>query len=612
MGTIDGSQRGVDSIHQSYVTSRDSWFVKESKLKRRYIANAWLRLLVFVGAFAMPFMLFEYWTVPFFAIFIVLFGAFLSLVWRANLITSERKYVGFRIRLLTTEINSLENKWVDEVDGAELIEPEHDYAHDLDLFGKGSLFQFLNRTATHGGYLKLAEKLKNILLDADEIKSRQKAIAELASQEEFRQHFYALASFVEEGNKRNRTMDLSRQPDLGFITRWMKGVIAGFLFLLGVSTILVLLGVWSSRIYIWLFFTGLGIVALNLKKINRVHSEVASLGNYLQRYAKLIKHVEQTEMHAPYLLNLKQQMTADELPASIVMAKLAGHIKLFDQRLNMLLGVVLNGLLVWDLIVCIRLKLWYERYGNNLVDWLEALHDLEALNSLATFSANHPDYVFPELSTDTIFAARDLGHPLIPAEERICNDFDFVNQQRICVVTGANMAGKSTFLRTVGVALVLAGNGCVVAAGHFVYKPMSFVTNMRAIDNLLKHESYFFAELSRLQMILERLKENGELFFILDEILKGTNSLDKYQGSMALIKQLLKHNGCGLVATHDLELGQLSEQTNGQVFNNCFEVGFTSEGLSFDYKLRTGVTQSHNATYLMEKMGLIPRENVRH
>jgi len=274
--------------------------------------------------------------------------------------------------------------------------------------------------------------------------------------------------------------------------------------------------------------------------------------------------------------------------------------------------VLLNGFVLWDLIVCVKLQKWYKIYGGELNQWLDVLHEIEAMNSLATFAYNHQKFVFPMVDGSVTFSAKALGHPLIPEKERVNNDFKIVDKQQICVVTGANMAGKSTFLRTVGVALVLGGNGCVVAAKEFSYKPMPFVTNMRAIDNLLKHESYFFAELSRLQMILNRLKENGELFFILDEILKGTNSLDKYQGSMALIKQLLKYNGFGLVATHDLELGQLEEQTSKQVFNNCFEVRFNNEGLSFDYKLRTGVTESHNATYLMEKMGLIPPENVRH
>ncbi|WP_439181745.1 MutS-related protein [Carboxylicivirga taeanensis] len=610
MGATNGRQP-IEDRSQSYISSRNEWQKKETRLSHNFVVNAWLRLLFFVAAFAVPFLLCEPWTTSFFIVFALSFGAFLGLVWRANRISYERMYVAFRLQLLNKEIKALGHEWVDEADGADLIEMEHDYAHDLDLFGKGSLFQFINRTATKGGYLSLGKKLKTVLLNASQIRARQTAIKELASLNDFRQHYYALAAIVEKGNKRNRQLDVSKQPDLSFITGWTKYLIAVFFLLLGASVLLVAIGVWSANVIMWLFFLGLMLAGIHLKKINRVHNEVSSLGNYLHRYARLIKHVEQTDMQSPYLVELKQGLEVDGQTASEVMQRLASHIKLFDQRLNMLSGVLLNGFLLWDLIVCFRLQGWYQKYGDQLVRWMETLDELEALNSLATFTYNHPNYVLPRLSTDVIFTATELGHPLISAEERVCNNFDFSEQQRICVITGANMAGKSTFLRTVGVALVLAGNGCVVPARELEYKPLPFITNMRAVDNLLKHESYFFAELSRLQMIVERLKEHGELFFILDEILKGTNSLDKYQGSVALIKQLLKYNGCGLVATHDLELGQLSEETQGRVFNNCFEVNFDNEGLSFDYKLRTGVTQSHNATYLMEKMGLIPSENVR-
>ncbi|MCG8581828.1 MAG: hypothetical protein MI866_18020 [Bacteroidales bacterium] len=610
MGAIDGSQR-LKKIRKEYQDSKKQWEEEEGKLKKRFILNAWLRLIAFICAFALPFSILSHWSYEFFACFIFCFTCFLWLVWRANNISSKRAYVGHRIKLLTKELNYYTQDWLNETDGTEFIEPDHDYAHDLDLFGKGSLFQFINRTSTVGGLKQLASKLKSISLSKKDILSKQEAVKELTQQNEFRQHFYALGALVATANKKNRKIDLSKQPDLSFITKSTKIAMAVFWIILLTTIVLISFDFINSTMIAYVFFIGLGLVGARLKNINKVHNEVASLGNYLQRYAKMIRHIEESDLQSEYLVALKNKLKSDGKTASEVTSQLAGLIKQFDQRLNMLLGVILNGFFLWDLLVCMRLLAWHNRYGDQLNNWIETLHEFEALNSLATFSYNHPHNVYPEVSDEIIFEASELGHPLIPERERIRNDFSFINQQRICVVTGANMAGKSTFLRTVGVALVLAGNGCSVAAQKFQYKPLPFITNMRAIDNLLKHESYFFAELSRLQMILERLKKEGELFFILDEILKGTNSLDKYQGSMALIKQLLKHNGCGLVATHDLELGELAKQTDGQVFNNCFEVSFNDEGLSFDYKLRTGVTESHNATYLMEKMGLIPSENVR-
>ncbi len=610
MDTINGSQ-SVEKLKKNYEQSYGHWLKIEQKLKQRYILVAWVRLVCFVGAFAIPFGLTPAWSFPFFIIFSILFIGFLGFVWYANHIQYERNYTRHRINLLAKELRCINNEWTAEPDGEELIMPDHEYAHDLDLFGKGSLFQYINRTSTNGGYLRLSIKLNSISFSAGDIKEKQAAIRELAGLNEYRQRYYALGAFIDEGNKKNRRVDLSCKPDLSFISKVTRVLMVSFLVLLITSIIMVSLGLWSSLLIGYLFFAGLFISGSKLRKVNKVHSEVASLGNYLNCYASLIQHVEETDFSSSYLNGVKGALQSEGKLASQVMAQLAGNIKLFDQRLNMIMGVVLNGFFLWDLIVCMRLQIWYAKYGDQLKNWLEALHELEAMNSLATFSYNHPTYVFPEIANDIVLKAEELGHPLIPESERVSNAFHITRERRICVVTGANMAGKSTFLRTVGVALVLAGNGCVVAARSFTYKPMLFITNMRAVDNLLKHESYFFAELSRLKMIVDRLKESGELFFILDEILKGTNSLDKTQGSLALIKQLLELNGCGLVATHDLELGQLAEISAGRVFNNCFEVSHNANGLDFDYKLRDGVTQSHNASFLMVKMGLIPEENMR-
>jgi len=610
MGSANVSQSIEDQIN-SYKTDYALWQSHELKLKHRYVMVAWLRLACFVSAFAIPFSLTTLWSVVFFSVFTLLFVSFFVFVWYANSLLSKRKYASYRMDILAKELRCAENNWANERDGEELIDTGHDYAHDLDLFGKGSLFQFINRTATEGGYLRLAEKLKSLSYSIADIGAKQEAIKELSGLNEYRQHFYALSAFVQEGNQKNKKVDLNQIPNLNFISKTMKITMVVFLITMGVSVGFVALGLWPSTVIMYLFFAGLIISGAKLRKVNRVHGQVASLGNYLNRYAKLIHYVEQTNFESPYINEVKKKFCYQEKTASDVMDQLASLIKRFDQRLNMLMGVVINGMFLWDLLVCMRLQVWYSKYGTRLSGWLEALHELEALNSLATFSYNHPHYTVPDISESTVLKAEELGHPLIPQAERVNNVFNISEERRICVVTGANMAGKSTFLRAVGVALVLAGNGCAVAARHFTYKPMIFITNMRAVDNLLKHESYFFAELSRLKMIVDRLKDAGELFFILDEILKGTNSLDKTQGSIALINRLLGLNGCGLVATHDLELGQLANSSSGRVFNNCFEVTFHDDGLSFDYRLRDGVTQSHNASFLMIKMGLIPKENMR-
>jgi len=575
-------------------------------IKRQSNFVALLRLVLFVAAFAIPFAFFQSWSLSFFLVFGILFALFLFSVYLAFQLGQQKKENQTYLDLYNKELRIIDWEWTDEPDGSEFINPEHDFSHDLDLFGKGSLYQYVNRSATKGGRKKLADKLNSISLNKDEILQKQGAIKELAENTEFREAFFVKSSLVEESGKRKRDLDLYNQPNLDFVSGFLKYVILVFPVITVLIISFALLNIIpSSSILIW-FFAGLGVTGQYFRRVNRVHSEVTSLGGYLNNYSLLIKLFENYKTDSEYLAGLQQQLTTNGKSASDTVKSLGKSIQFIDQRLNMLMGAILNGFFLWDLMACLTLQKWYKNYGSKLIVWIDALTEVEALNCFATLAYNHPETIWPEISSSVILNATELGHPLIPQKERVCNDFSIDDNHRICVVTGANMAGKSTFLRTVGVNLVLAGNGCKVTAGEFVYKPLTFITNMRAVDNLLKHESYFYAELSRLQMIVERLKEKGELFFILDEILKGTNSYDKTTGSIALIKQLLKLNGSGIVATHDLELGELQKQHPGEIFNNCFEVSFEGDGLQFDYKLRNGVTQSHNASFLMRKMGLIP------
>lgn len=602
MEEFDGQQ-----LIEKYQNKRAHWINEQTALKKSSLIVSWFRFFFFVATFAVPFYFFQALSSAFFIVGALLFIAFLILVYYNSKLNYKLKYAAFYIELLDKELRIQSGNWTDEIDGTDLINPNHDYSHDLDLFGKGSLFQYLNRTATRAGYNRLASKLNFLSLDADEIRSKQNGLKELAKLHEFRERFYVLARFVEDKNKKVKEIDPTSVPDISFIGKGMRFLAILFPVITSIAIALSIFGIVDSLIILYLFFAGLIITGSVLRKINLVHNEVSALGRYLSRYSDLIAHVEAQIFETKFLQNLSNQLKTDGKAASQVVNELGKIIQLFDQRLNMLMGAILNGLFLWDLIVCLRLRSWYKIHNQSLIAWVDVLSELEAQMSLATFCDNHAKGVYPLVSSDVVFDAINLGHPLIPVSERVSNNFSITQDRRICVVTGANMAGKSTFLRTVGCNLVLAGNGCLVIADSFTYRPLPFVTNMRAVDNLLKHESYFFAELSRLQMIVERLKDKGEIFFILDEILKGTNSHDKTTGSQALIKQLLKLNGSGIIATHDLELGDLAEEYPGKIFNNCFEVSFVADNLEFDYTLRDGVTQSHNASFLMRKMGLIPK-----
>ena len=253
-----------------------------------------------------------------------------------------------------------------------------------------------------------------------------------------------------------------------------------------------------------------------------------------------------------------------------------------------------------------RIEAWREKYGESLLHWLDMLGEMDALCSMGTFAFNHPAYTYPVIADKPfVFCAREMGHPLMPVSQCVKNDAEIPSRPFFVIITGANMAGKSTYLRTIGVNYVLACIGSPVCCDSLEIYPARLITSLRTSDSLNDNESYFFAELKRLKQIIDRLNSGEELFIILDEILKGTNSMDKQKGSFALVKQLMTLKANGIIATHDLLLGKLIEYFPDEIHNYCFEADITNNELIFSYKMREGVARNMNACFLMEKMGLV-------
>ncbi len=286
--------------------------------------------------------------------------------------------------------------------------------------------------------------------------------------------------------------------------------------------------------------------------------------------------------------------------------KLKKTVKAFDNRLNFIFAILANMFVMWDLQVVFRLEKLKTELKDVIDKWFEVLSEFDALASLATFSYNNENFVYPKL-TDDIFELKmkSAGHPLIHESDRVANDYQINGLQKITILTGANMAGKSTFLRTVGVNLILASAGTKVCAEEFIYSPIDIYTSVRTNDSLHKNESYFYAELMRLKVMMDRLKNGETLFIILDEMLKGTNSKDKHTGSKGLIEQLVKYKASGIAATHDIQIGELINKYPQNINNKRFEVEIRNEKLTFDYKLQDGISQNLNATFLMKKYGII-------
>jgi DNA mismatch repair ATPase MutS len=286
---------------------------------------------------------------------------------------------------------------------------------------------------------------------------------------------------------------------------------------------------------------------------------------------------------------------------------LASLVSALNARLNSLTNLFVNSLLLYDLQCVYRLEKWKEENAGNLIAWLDAISDTEVLSSWGTYAFNHPEFTDAGINDDLTIRAVQLGHPLIPANERVDNDLYAGKESSILIITGANMAGKSTFLRTLGINVVLALNGAPVSAEKFDCPLIHLRTGMRTADSLKDHQSYFYAELDRLKSIMDELRSDKPLLILLDEILKGTNSTDKQAGSIALVKQLIPHPCLALIATHDLALGELAHEFPEQVRNFCFEPTIENDQLSFDYKLKPGLARKMNATFLMKKMGIIPK-----
>lgn len=490
--------------------------------------------------------------------------------------------------------------------GTEYIHPEHDYSYDLDLFGENSFFQFLNRTVTLGGKNKLAHSIQTSKEENDVIRQKQAALVELADLLDWRQQF--LASGYKAENVGSSEFIL-HQPQA--IQLKHTSLLKVVLMVLPVITIalgvLWILDMIPSQVFSLAVFSQWTLFLIYSRTISKFKKAYGLKTRLLNQYVDMLTLIEKKEFKSPYLVQLKSKLYSQGKSASELTSSLQKVLNELDYSQNLLVGFVLDSILLWDIRCIFRLNQWHNDYEGYVSQWFDVIAQMDALISLANLNYNHPEWVLPQIvDREGIFQARDLGHPLIPREKRIGNSFSLTEEERIVIITGANMAGKSTFLRTLGVNLILAAQGCKVCSSSFSFYPMRLFTHMRTSDNLMKDESYFYAELLRLHHMLEMLRQDENLFIIIDEMLKGTNSIDKLNGSIELLKQLIQYKIHCVVATHDLKLTELADKYPQLIKNQCFEINLANNDLEFDYRLRDGVTSTMNATFLMRKMGLIP------
>jgi DNA mismatch repair ATPase MutS len=357
--------------------------------------------------------------------------------------------------------------------------------------------------------------------------------------------------------------------------------------------------------YFGLFFLmmtiQLAIATVYAKRIGTIQNVLVAGGKIMHNYAKIFELLTREKFES---VKMKNHHAVAEAAFKKV-NEFSALVNALESRMNPLAMQLGNGIFLYDFHTVSKLEKWREENANDLPAWLTSLAEWDSLISLATLHHNYPHYAFAEVTDKMILKGEAIGHLLIPADERVSNNFEIGNPQCVYLITGANMAGKSTFLRALGVNFVLAQIGSPVCALVWQTPLLKLRTGMRTTDSLQEHQSYFFAELNRLQSIVQEL-ETTPLFILLDEILKGTNSTDKQLGSLELLKQLKEKNALTVLATHDIALGVLQEQYPQQINTACFEGKIENDQLSFDYTLHAGVAQKANATFLMRKMGIIP------
>ena len=602
--------------------------LKKLSAKNRVVSS--LRLIIFLSTIVISYFISDYGIYAILLTVVLALIPFLFLV-KVN-VRNEQKinHLKALVEINKNETEGLKGNISVFRTGKEYIDYGHAFSYDLDIFGEASIYQSMNRTCTKGGADALATSFKNLLQDKQKIEEQQQAVNELSGKINWRQDFQATGNTVLESNEvpesssswfsRNNS---SFKNDNSFHEEILDWANSGFEFI-SIKVLPVLLILLPALALILLTLTTLGMfpvmgfivyglailsyVGFYTKKITFIHGRIGRKVNILDKYGKLLKLIEKEDYNSKFLLSLLNKTSVDKHTASEELNRLKNLVKALDNRMNILFALFANALLLWDLQVVYRLEKWRQKNQESMPEWFETIYRFDELSSKATFAFNHPKYIVPQIVEGNFsLKIKQGGHPLLDEKERVDNDFEMNGHAQIRIITGANMAGKSTFLRTIGVNLVLAMSGNVVCAKEFAFVPIPIHTSVRTNDSLQKSESYFFAELKRLKTIIDRLKTGEKLFVIVDEMLRGTNSKDKHLGSEALTKQMIDLKASGLIATHDIALGELTEKYPENIQNQRFEVETENDKLVFDYLLKPGISQNLNAVFLMKKMGVIPQ-----
>ncbi|MBG6111692.1 ABC-type branched-subunit amino acid transport system ATPase component [Flavobacterium sp. CG_9.10] len=587
-----------------YKAKKENYLVQLDTINKKYNSISFFRLISIVLFLISIYYYLKTSEIVLIVLSVLLFGLFVFLMRFHSKLSFQKQMFNALIEINENEISYLERKKIPFGNGQEFNDFHHPYAYDLDIFGEHSLFQNLNRTATFIGKKTLAKQLLTLLPNEDILKNHD-AIKELKDQLDWRQQFLAFAKISQDTQSSYETL-----------LKWStfeSTPLSRATVLISYTSPLLFLGVFiaylvsSNSVFIsylsYLFVFNLAVMGKFYKRIAIEIANAENVDKIINQYSLLVGKIENETFQSKKLVDLQQKLTFKKENASVHLKQLAALFSKMDSIGNFVTALLFNGTFLFNLHVLKALIQWKKDHAEALEDWLEVIGEFEMLNSLANLSYNNPEFIFPVINSNFEIEFSNLSHPLLNEKTRVGNEVTF-HPQSFMILTGSNMSGKSTFLRSLGINMVLTGMGSPVCASSANVHPLPVLVSMRLSDSLSDSESYFFAEIKRLKQIMDELEERPA-FVLLDEILRGTNSDDKRNGTIEVVKKVIAKKAIGAIATHDIEVCLTTNDYPNILTNKCFEVEIQNNELHFDYKLRDGICKNRSATFLMKKMGVI-------
>lgn len=569
----------------------------------------WSRLVIVIIMIALGYFLYSKNNlIPLILLEVLLIASFIVVATYHNKLINKKERLERFLEINEKGVKRINGEFKSiEDDGSEYINDSHPFSSDIDIFGKSSLFQLINDTLTKGGREKLVKSLTlEKLPSKEEIKNKQKGIEELGRKIEWRQELLVRGKSKLKSKKRevNELEALLKWSNSSSKKKGSKKLIAYVFIALTFASIVAAILKFITPSYVLLFLMlNFVVIKLLTKDYKEELILISDIKGTVKSYSEILKMIENEEFDSEYLNGIKKKLNNSKgISCSEEMKKLSNLLDWVGDSSSNAYYLILNILIFSDVFIMENLEDWKKKNSKELENWLDVMSEIDSLVSISNLYFDFEDWNFPLISQKKEIRGKKIGHPLI-GERAVRNDYYLSDGKLVTLITGSNMSGKSTFLRTVGLNLLLAYIGAPVYSEEFTCGIFNIYTCMRTKDNLEESISSFYAEILRIKILIEATKRGEDVFFLLDEIFKGTNSVDRHTGATELINQLIDGGAMGLVSTHDLELCDLEEH-DSRIENYNFREYYENNKIKFDYKLRKGKSETQNAIHLMKLAGI--------